>query len=172
MEHVIVSSSVTRWTWALCRGDLLKFLWCVTSWCSFKTCSFTADIAVVTVQLQYELKPAAHHPMLNSTCASKRATTGAEAALHPLTLDLISPSCLSWRTTLMKPGLCWALVSSTKLCRCSFSSTVHRETHKYMLKQTHWSLLEYQLYRQGSTESPSASGHWENALLLLRCVCN
>lgn len=69
-----------------------------------------------------------HHPVLNSTCASNKATTGAKATLQPLTLDLISPSCLLWWTTLMNPVPCWELVSSTNLCRCSLSSPAKNAT--------------------------------------------
>lgn len=78
-------------------------------------------------ELREKLWAYTHQPVLNSTCASNKATTGAVAALQPLTLDLISPSCLSWRTTLMKPGPCWLLASFTKLCRCSFSSAGQEE---------------------------------------------
>lgn len=63
-----------------------------------------------------------HHPVLNSTWASNRATTGAEAALQPLTRERISPSCLLCRTILMKPG-CLVLVSLTKSCNFSFNSS-------------------------------------------------
>lgn len=63
-----------------------------------------------------------YQPTLNSTWASKRATTGAVAALQPLTRERISPSCLLCRTTLMKPGL-WAFTSSTYFCSFSFSSS-------------------------------------------------
>lgn len=70
-----------------------------------------------------------HQPMLNSTWASNRATTGAVAALHPLTLDRIRPSCLACRTILMKPGR-WLLVSDTKSCSFSFSSSAeYTHTH-------------------------------------------
>lgn len=83
--------------------------------------------------IYFSVKHCTYHPVLNSTCASNRATTGAVAALHPLTLDLISPSCLVWRTTLMNPGPCWAFVSSTKLCKCSFSSTKKKQIHEHTL---------------------------------------
>ncbi len=63
-----------------------------------------------------------HQPVLNSTWASNRATTGAEAALQPLTRERISPSCLLCRTILMKPG-CLLLVSLTKSCNFSFNSS-------------------------------------------------
>lgn len=63
-----------------------------------------------------------YHPTLNSTWASKRATTGAVAALQPLTRERISPSCLLCRTTLMKPGL-WAFTPSTYFCSFSLSSS-------------------------------------------------
>lgn len=73
-----------------------------------------------------------HQPTLNSTWASNRATTGAVAALHPLTLDRIRPSCLACRTILMNPGR-WLLVSDTKPCSFSFSSSAkHTHTlHKF-----------------------------------------
>lgn len=67
-----------------------------------------------------------YHPTLNSTWASKRATTGAVATLHPLTRDLISPSCLLCRTTLMKPGL-RAFTSSTYFFSFSLSSSAQRK---------------------------------------------
>lgn len=63
-----------------------------------------------------------HQPMLNSTWASKRATTGAVAALQPLTLDLIRPSCFECRTTLINPGR-WLFVWDTKSSSFSFSSS-------------------------------------------------
>lgn len=63
-----------------------------------------------------------HQPMLNSTWASKRATTGAVAALQPLTLDRIRPSCLECRTTLINPGR-WLFVWDTKSSSFSFSSS-------------------------------------------------
>lgn len=63
-----------------------------------------------------------HQPMLNSTWASKRATTGAVAALQPLTLDRIRPSCFECRTTLINPG-CWLFVWDTKSSSFSFSSS-------------------------------------------------
>lgn len=67
-----------------------------------------------------------YHPTLNSTWASKRATTGAVATLHPLTRDRISPSCLLCRTTLMKSGL-RAFTSSTYFFSFSLSSSVERK---------------------------------------------
>lgn len=69
-----------------------------------------------------ETERGTYQPTLNSTWASKRATTGAVAALQPLTRDRISPSCLLCRTTLMKPGL-WAFTSSTYFCSFSLSSS-------------------------------------------------
>lgn len=63
-----------------------------------------------------------HQPMLNSTWASNRATTGAVAALQPLTLDRIRPSCLECRTTLINPGR-WLFVWDTKSSSFSFSSS-------------------------------------------------
>lgn len=69
-----------------------------------------------------------HQPTLNSTWASNSATTGAVAALHPLTLDRIRPSCFEWRTILINPG-CWLLVWDTKSSSFSFSSsTKHAQT--------------------------------------------
>lgn len=63
-----------------------------------------------------------HQPMLNSTWASNRATTGAVAALQPLTLERIRPSCFEWRTTLINPGR-WLFVCDTKSSSFSFSSS-------------------------------------------------
>lgn len=63
-----------------------------------------------------------HQPMLNSTWASNRATTGAVAALQPLTLDRIRPSCFECRTTLINPGR-WLFVWDTKSSSFSFSSS-------------------------------------------------
>lgn len=73
-----------------------------------------------------------HQPTLNSTWASNRATTGAVAALHPLTLDRIRPSCLECRTILMKPGRL-LFVSDTKSISFSFRSSrnTHRHAHTY-----------------------------------------
>lgn len=77
-----------------------------------------------------------HQPTLNSTWASNRATIGAVAALHPLTLDRISPSCLVCRTILINPGR-WLLVSDTKSCSFSFnSSTKHK--HTWSCNPTHF----------------------------------
>lgn len=64
-----------------------------------------------------------YHPTLNSTCASKSATTGAVAALQPLTRDRIRPSCLLCRTTLMNPGF-RVFTSSTYSVSFSLSSSV------------------------------------------------
>lgn len=80
-----------------------------------------------------------HHPTLNSTWASKRATTGAVATLHPLTRDRIKPSCLSCRTIFMNPGR-WLLVSDTKSWSFSFSSSARK-------KQMHISIWRYHLKR-------------------------
>lgn len=86
------------------------------------SCSLTSQLCCVT-----------HQPTLNSTWASNRATTGAEAALHPLTLDRIRPSCLLCRTTLMKPGR-WLFVSDTKSCSFSFSSSENTQRlHHYCM---------------------------------------
>lgn len=74
-----------------------------------------------------------HQPTLNSTWASNRATTGAVAALHPLTLERIRPSCLACRTILMNPG-CWLLVSDTKSRSFSFSSSIeHTDKHEFYM---------------------------------------
>lgn len=62
-------------------------------------------------------------PTLNSTWASKRATTGAVATLQPLTLARMRPSCLLWRTTLIKPGF-WLFTLSTYSISLSFSSSL------------------------------------------------
>lgn len=74
-----------------------------------------------------------HQPTLNSTWASNRATTGAVAALHPLTLDRIRPSCLACRTIFMNPGR-WLLVSDTKSSSFSFRSSTKRTEilHQYL----------------------------------------
>lgn len=60
--------------------------------------------------------------MLNSTWASNRATTGAVAALQPLTLERIRPSCFECRTTLINPGRL-LFVCDTKSSSFSFSSS-------------------------------------------------
>lgn len=107
-----------------------------------------------------------HHPTLNSTWASKRATTGAAAALHPLTRARMSPSCLEWRMTLMKPDFC-ALVSSTNSRSFSFSSSAN--THGAVLPHTVlsfpglWSPL-----RDPPTLSHSLQGHISRGLNSLR----
>lgn len=83
-----------------------------------------------------------HQPTLNSTWASNRATTGAVAALHPLTLDRIRPSCLPCRTILMNPGR-WLLVSDTKSCSFSFSSSTKTHTHiREFLNINIWRVFE------------------------------
>lgn len=71
-----------------------------------------------TIQRQQDT----YHPTLNSTCASKSATTGAVAALQPLTRERISPSCLLCRTTLINPGF-RVFTSSTYSFSFSLSSS-------------------------------------------------
>lgn len=70
-----------------------------------------------------------YQPTLNSTWASKSATTGAVAALQPLTRERMRPSCLLWRTTLMKPGF-WPFTLSTYSVSFSFSSSVREKMYR------------------------------------------
>lgn len=95
-------------------------LWLKKHWSDMELCSSYVRHAVRVT----------HQPTLNSTWASKRATTGAVAALHPLTLDRISPSCLECRTTLINPGR-WLLVSDTKSWSFSFSSSAENRQNSH-----------------------------------------
>lgn len=95
--------------------------------------SRTSALVLSCSNLMLHTLPVTHQPTLNSTWASNRATTGAVAALHPLTLDRIKPSCLACRTILMNPGR-WLLVSDTKSCSFSFSSsTKHTDAHEFYI---------------------------------------
>lgn len=79
---------------------------------------------------QTQRQQVTYHPTLNSTCASKSATTGAVAALQPLTRERIRPSCLLCRTTLMNPGF-RVLTSSTYSFSFSLSSSAEGIQRKW-----------------------------------------
>lgn len=112
--------------------------------------------------------------MLNSTWASNRATTGAVAALQPLTRERIKPSCLSCRTTLMKSGRCW-LVSSTNLCRFSDSSAlseVNKRGIRWKVSSCNIKFIPYTCcllnHTGGLWESFSTCQKWSGETLVTR----
>lgn len=110
-EHV---NSIQR------EKELTILLKCSTHHCNTQYCCIaqTHSVPMATGKVFVT-----HQPALNSTWASKSATTGAVAARQPLTRARINPSRFVCRTTLMRPGR-WLFVSATNACRFPFRSSV------------------------------------------------